>query len=76
MLASEVMLVTPAIKNLIRENKPQEIVSHLQMGAELGMETMNHSLLKLYRKNEIALETAMEASPNPKELEELMKRKT
>ena len=68
MLASEVMLVTPAIKNMIRENKPQEIVSHLQMGRELGMETMNHSLLKLYHRNEIALETAIEASPNPKEL--------
>ncbi|MFA5393184.1 MAG: type IV pilus twitching motility protein PilT [Candidatus Ratteibacteria bacterium] len=75
-LATEVMVVTPAIRNLIRENKPQEIVSHLQMGLNLGMETMNRSLLRLYRKKEISLETAINASSNPKELEELINRKT
>ncbi|MFH2068228.1 MAG: type IV pilus twitching motility protein PilT [Candidatus Omnitrophota bacterium] len=75
-LATEIMVVTPAIRNLIRENKPQEIISHLQMGLDLGMETMNRSLFRLYRKKEISLETAINASSNSKELEELISRKT
>lgn len=75
-LATEIMVVNPAIRNLIRENKPQEIISHLQMGLNLGMETMNRSLLRLYRKKEISLETAINASSNSKELEEMISRKT
>ena len=75
-LATEVMVVTPAIRNLIREGKPQEIISHMQMGMNLEMETMNRSLLRLYRKKEITCLTAINASSNPKELEELLKVKT
>ncbi len=74
-LATEVMVVNPAIRNLIREGKPQEIYSHIQMGTELGSETMNRCLLRLYRRGEITLETALNASPNPGELQDLIKRK-
>ncbi len=72
-LATEVMMVTPAIRNLIREGKPQEIYSHIQMGTKLGMKTMNSSLLDLYKKKEISLETALNRSLNPKELENLIR---
>jgi twitching motility protein PilT len=71
-LAAEVMIVTPAIRNLIREGKPQEIASHIQMGGQYGMTTMNNSLRKLCRENKITQETALNASANPKELKELL----
>lgn len=71
-LAAEVMIVTPAIRNLIREGKPHEIASHIQMGRQYGMRTMNHSLLDLWREKEITQETALNASTNRKELKELM----
>jgi len=73
-LATEVMLVNTAIKNLIREGRPQEIYSHLQMGSKHGMSTMNQSLYRLYRQKEISLETALNASSNQKELETLIAR--
>lgn len=72
-LGTEVMIVTPAIRNLIRENKPHEIYSHILLGKKHGMNTMNQSLLQLYNKKEITFETALERSPKPDELLKLIK---
>lgn len=58
-LSAEVMVVTPAIQNLIRENKVEQIYSQLLTGSQYGMQTMNQSLASLVKskivKNDVAL---------------------
>src|SRR6187401_589462 len=61
----EVMIPTPAIRNLIREDKVHQIYSAMQTGQEkFGMQTMNQSLATLYQKKQITLEMALSASSN------------
>jgi twitching motility protein PilT len=73
--ALEIMVPTPAIRNLIREDKIHQIYSAMQAGQEkLGMQTMNQSLAALYRKRLITVETALEASSSTAELEEMLAR--
>ncbi len=57
--AVEVMVVTPAIRNLIREGKTYQITNAIQTGARLGMKTMDQALLELYKKGLIAKEDAL-----------------
>ncbi|NPB06679.1 MAG: type IV pilus twitching motility protein PilT [Aquificae bacterium] len=72
-LAYELLIPNTAVRNLIRENKLQQIYSIMQSGqAETGMQTMNQSLYNLWRQGAITLDTALEASPDPKELERMM----
>jgi twitching motility protein PilT len=74
-LAIEVLLPTPAIRHLIRDNKIHQIYSSMQMGQEkYGMITFNQSLASLYFKRDISLELAMSVSHNPEELQELINR--
>ena len=57
------MVPTPAIRNLIRDDKVHQIYSTMQAGQEkLGMQTMNQNLVTLYQQRLITLETAMGAS--------------
>jgi len=72
--ATEVFIPTPAIRNLIRENKLHQIYSMMQTGqASTGMITMNQSLAKLYTQGIIDMEEAKKISPDTKELESLIK---
>jgi twitching motility protein PilT len=72
-LACEVMIPTPAIRNLIREDKVHQIYSQMQVGqARFGMQTMNQSLLGLYQRGEITLEDAMVYSPDHDELKTMI----
>jgi len=71
-LACEVMIVTPPIKALIREEKIHQIYSMIQSGQKYGMQTMNQSLANLYNKGLINLEIAYAFSPNPQELQRLI----
>lgn len=57
--AFEIMLPTPAIRNLIREGKTHQLLTPIQTGSELGMVTMDNSLLSLWRRNIIDKKTAM-----------------
>lgn len=57
--ALEIMVATPAIRNLIREGKTHQIQSSIQTGANLGMESMDKSLVNLYHKGLISLESVM-----------------
>lgn len=57
-VAAEVMVVTPAIRNLIRENKGHQIYSSIQTGAALGMVTMDKSIKSLYQQKKISFEEA------------------
>lgn len=58
--AFEVMLGTPAIKNLIREDKAHQIPSIMQTSKKIGMQTMDDSLFNLYLKNRIDGANAVE----------------
>jgi len=74
-LALEIMIPNPAIRNLIREDKIHQIYSAIQTGqAASGMQTMNQSLLTLYLKRHITLEEAMRRSPIPDELSQMIQR--
>ena len=71
-MAQEIMLVTPAISNLIRESKAAQIYSTIQMNQGLGMQTLEMSLANLHREGKITLEDAMARSSRPEELKRLM----
>src|ERR1700754_276125 len=74
-VALEILVPTPGIRNLIREDKVHQIYSAMQTGQEkLGMQTMNQSLATLYFKRQITLDTAMNASSNRDELQEMINR--
>jgi twitching motility protein PilT len=71
----EIMVPTPAIRNLIRDDKVHQIYSTMQTGQEkLGMQTMNQNLVTLYQKRLITLEAAMSASSQKDELEQMISR--
>ncbi len=71
----EIMVPTPAIRNLIRDDKIHQIYGSMQAGQEkLGMQTANQSLASLYMKRLITLETAITASSNKDELQDMISR--
>jgi twitching motility protein PilT len=70
--ACEVLVATPAIRNLIREAKTHQIYSMLQAGGKLGMVTMDMSLSKLVRGRQISLDVAREYCANDEDLRRLM----
>jgi twitching motility protein PilT len=57
-LATEVLMFTPAIRNLIRKARTEQIYSYLESGAEFGMYTMDSSLMDLFRRGLITKDTA------------------
>jgi len=67
-MAQEIMLVTPAIANLIRESKAAQIYSTIQMNHGVGMQTLEMALRDLYQKNLITLEDALARSSHPEDL--------
>ncbi|MPQ43092.1 type IV pilus twitching motility protein PilT [Clostridium tarantellae] len=60
--ALEIMIPTPAIRNLIREGKTYQIESSMQTGSKYGMKTMDMALVELYKKEEISEETAINSA--------------
>jgi twitching motility protein PilT len=71
-VACEVLVATPAIRNLIREGKVHQIYSMLQAGGKYGMVTMDMSLAQLARSRQISLEHAMERCSNEEDIRRLM----
>ena len=71
----EILVPTAGIRNLIREDKVHQIYSAMQTGQEkLGMQTMNQSLATLCMRRQITMETAINASSNREELQEMITR--
>jgi twitching motility protein PilT len=70
--ACEVLLATPAIRNLIREGKTHQIYSSLQTGGSLGMQTMDAALATLVRAGKITQQLAEARSSTPDELRRLL----
>ena len=71
-LAYEILIATPAVKNVIREIKPESVYSHIQIGNQYGMKTMNQSLFDLVNSGVISKETALSKSTRIKELGKLL----
>jgi len=70
-LATEVMIATPGIRNLIREQEIEQIPTLMQTGSQYGMHTMDKSLKALYSKGIITLDAAMTKVKNPEEFRQL-----
>jgi len=68
--AFEFMVVTPAIANLIRENKTFRIDSSIQTGKKYGMQLLDEHLLTLYKDKIISAEDAMDKARNPGEIQD------
>ncbi|MFH1368259.1 MAG: type IV pilus twitching motility protein PilT [Elusimicrobiota bacterium] len=73
-LASEVLLVTSAIRNLIREMKTEQIYLAMQTGAKFGMQTMNQALYDLYIKRKISYQMAIDSSSDPDDLKRILQK--
>lgn len=71
-MAQEIMVITPAISNLIREGKTSQIYSAIQTGRKLGMQTMEQALAELVSKGLVSFENAMAKSGKPDELQRLV----
>jgi len=66
-MASEVLVVTPAIRALIRDDKIHQIYSMMQAGKKYGMQTMNDSLYQLFVSREVSEEECLRCTPDPVE---------
>jgi twitching motility protein PilT len=70
---SEIMLATPAIRNLIREGKSEQIDNTIRTGADVGMLTLEQSLVKLVRDGKLSIEDAQQHTTKPDEVVRLIK---
>jgi twitching motility protein PilT len=66
-MAAEIMVATPAIRALIRDDKVHQIYSAMQAGKKHGMQTMNDALYQLYMGREVTQEECLRVSPEPNE---------
>ena len=67
-MAAELLVVTPAIRALIRDDKVHQIYSLMQSGKKFGMQTLNDALYALYLNREVTLEECLRVSSEPNEL--------
>jgi twitching motility protein PilT len=67
-MAAEILVCTPAIRALIRDDKVHQIYSMMQSGKKYGMQTMNDALYQLYMTREVAWEEVIRSSHDPIEL--------
>ncbi len=70
--ALEIMVASPAIRNLIREGKAHQITSIIQTSAHLGMQTMDQCLRDYYHRGLITYEESMARAMNPDELKKML----
>lgn len=71
-MALEIMVVTPAISNLMREGKTAQIYSSIQTGAQFGMVTLETALKELYLKGLVSFEDALTKTSRPDEFKRLV----
>lgn len=71
-MAQEIMIVTPAISNLIREGKVAQMYSAIQTGMKMGMITMEQTLANLVKQGTISFEAAVSKSSKPDELQRIL----
>ncbi|NBR68091.1 MAG: type IV pilus twitching motility protein PilT [Actinobacteria bacterium] len=66
-MAAEILVVTPAIRALIRDDKVHQIYSMMQSGKKHGMQTLNDALYQLYMAKEVAEDECLRVSSDPNE---------
>ncbi len=71
-MAAEILVVTPAIRALIRDDKIHQIYSMMQSGKKYGMQTMNDGLYNLYMSKTVSLEEVLRASHDQSELQRMI----
>jgi twitching motility protein PilT len=74
--AYEIMICTPAIQHHIREKKTYAITSDIQTGQQLGMQSLDSSLVQLWSKGTISAEEALRSAEKPEEVKEKMQQFT
>ncbi len=75
-LAVEILVATPALRAVIRDDKIHQIYSLIQAGQKFGMRSMNQSLYDLYKRKKISYNDAIGRSSNIQELEEMIQRQS
>lgn len=71
-MVCEVMVCTPAIRAMIRDDKIHQVYGVMQAGQKYGMQTMNQGLFNACIKNDITQEEALRRSANPEELRTML----
>jgi twitching motility protein PilT len=71
-VAAEVLVATPAVRNLIREGKTHQIYSAMQAGGKYGMQTMDQSIADLVKRGGLPMEIALERCSNAEDLRRLI----
>ena len=71
-VACEIMVSTPAIRALIRDDKVHQIYSAMQAGKKFGMQTLNDALYSLYMRDEVTMEECVRISSDPIELKRMI----
>jgi twitching motility protein PilT len=64
-MACEILVATPAIRALIRDDKVHQILGIMEIGQQYGMQTMNAALIKLHQRGLISMKDALGYSPDP-----------
>jgi twitching motility protein PilT len=64
-MAAEIMICTPAIRALIRDDKVHQIESSMQAGKKFGMQTLNDALYQLYMGREVSKEECLRVTSKP-----------
>jgi twitching motility protein PilT len=70
--AMEIMVATPAIRNLVREGKAHQLTSTIQTSASVGMQSMDQGLKELYEKGLISFDEALSRAMNPDEFKTMV----
>ena len=71
--ASEILIATPAVRNIIREGKTHQLEAVIQTGAEFGMQSMDKTLVGLIHNGSISYDDARMVAVDPDELDRLMR---
>ena len=72
--AFEVLVVTAAVRNLIREGKTFQIPTIMQLGGQLGMQTLDHAIANLVRQGHVSLEDGLMRATSPEDMKKLLGR--
>jgi twitching motility protein PilT len=71
-MAAEILVVTPAIRALIRDDKVHQIYSSMQAGKKYGMQTLNDALYQLYMAREVTADECLRVSGDPTEFQRMI----
>ena len=71
--AAEILVATPAVRNIIREGKSHQLEAVIQTGAEFGMQSMDKQLVNLIHEGKITYDEARNFAVDMDELDRLMR---